>query len=85
MTDKSLRIKLVMVSFLEHNLSQQISLFNFRSFNSTRKVSIAKVLIHLRLNLTQPYQTSDSETFCSWAIIFFIIAISLKFYLPPCV
>jgi len=40
MTDKSLRVKLVIVSLLEHNLNQQISLFNFRSFNSTRKVNI---------------------------------------------
>jgi len=40
MTDKLLRVKLVIVSLLEHNLNQQISLFNFRSFNSTRKVII---------------------------------------------
>jgi len=38
MTDKSLRIKLVIVSLLEHNLNQQISLFNFRCLNSTSKV-----------------------------------------------
>ena len=36
MGDKSLRVKLVIVSLLEHNLNQQIS--HFRSFNSTRKV-----------------------------------------------
>jgi len=36
MTDKSLRIKLVIVSLPEHNLNQQI---HFRSFNSTRKVN----------------------------------------------
>ena len=36
MGDKSLRVKLVIVSLLEHNLNQQIS--NFHSFNSTRKV-----------------------------------------------
>jgi len=36
MTDKSLRVKLVIVSLLEHNLNQQIS--QLRSFNSTRKV-----------------------------------------------
>jgi len=40
MTDKLLCVKLVIVSLLEHNLNQQISLFNFRSFNSTRKVII---------------------------------------------
>jgi len=40
MTDKSLRVKLIIVSLLEHNLNQQISLFNFRSFNSTCKVII---------------------------------------------
>ena len=37
MGDKSLRVKLVIVSLLEHNLNQQIS--HFRSFNSTHKVS----------------------------------------------
>jgi len=37
MTDKSLRVKLVIVSLLEHNLNQRIS--HFRSFNSTRKVN----------------------------------------------
>jgi len=40
MTDKSLRVKLVIVILLEHNLNQQISLFNFSSFNSTRKVNV---------------------------------------------
>jgi len=40
MTDKSLCVKLVIVSLLEHNLNKQISLFNFRSFNSTRTVNI---------------------------------------------
>jgi len=38
MTDKSLRVELVIVSLLEHNLNQQIS--HFRSFNSTRKANI---------------------------------------------
>jgi len=38
MTDKSLRVKLIMASLLEHNLNQQIS--HFRSFNSTRKANI---------------------------------------------
>jgi len=37
-TDKSLRVKLVIVSLLEHNLNQRIS--HFRSFNYTRKVNI---------------------------------------------
>jgi len=36
MADKSLRVKLVVVSLLEHNLNQRIS--HFRSLNSTRKV-----------------------------------------------
>jgi len=36
--DKSLRVKLVIVSLLEHNWNQQIS--HVRSFNSTRKVNI---------------------------------------------
>jgi len=38
MTDKSLRVKLVIASLLEHNLNQQIS--HFRPFNSTRKANI---------------------------------------------
>jgi len=38
MTDKSLRVKLVIASLLEHNLNEQISYF--RSFNSTRKDDI---------------------------------------------
>jgi len=38
MTDKPLRVKLVIASLLEHNLNQQIS--QFRSFNSTRKANI---------------------------------------------
>jgi len=38
MTDKSLRVKLVIASLLEHNLNQEISYF--RSFNSTRKDDI---------------------------------------------
>jgi len=58
MTEKSLRVKPVIVSSLEHNFNQQIS--HFRYFNSTRKGSIDESLVHLRLNLTQPYQTSDS-------------------------
>jgi len=36
MADKSLRVKLVIVSLLEHNVNQQIT--HFRSLNSTRKV-----------------------------------------------
>jgi len=36
MADKPLRVKLVIVSLLEHNLNKQIS--HFRSFNTTRKV-----------------------------------------------
>jgi len=38
MSDKSLGVKLVIASLLEHNLNQQIS--HFRSFNSTRKANI---------------------------------------------
>jgi len=37
MTHKSLRVKLVIVSLLEHNLNQRIS--HFRSFDSTRRVN----------------------------------------------
>ena len=37
MADKSLRVKLVIVSLLEHTLNQGIS--HFSSFSSTRKVN----------------------------------------------
>ena len=37
MTDKSLRVKLVIASLLEHTLNQGIS--HFSSFSSTRKVN----------------------------------------------
>jgi len=40
MTDKSLCVELVIASLLEHNLNQQISPFNFCSFNPTRKVNV---------------------------------------------
>ena len=45
MKDKSLRVKLSIVSLPEHNLNQQISLFNFRSFNSTRKVKVEESFV----------------------------------------
>jgi len=45
MTDKSLRVKLIIVSLLEHNLNQQNSLFHFRSFNSTRKVIVEESFV----------------------------------------
>ena len=76
MTDKSLRVKLVIVSLLEYNLNKRIS--HCRSFNSTRKVNID--------------ESFDSSTFKPGIGLpsvrklgFFIIAILLKFYLPPCV
>jgi len=40
MADKSLHVKLVVVSLFELNINQRIS--QFRSFNSTRKVNIDK-------------------------------------------
>jgi len=61
MTDKSLRVKLVIVSLLEHNLNQQIP--HFRSFNSTRKVNIGESFVSSALNLTQPHQMSGSWAF----------------------
>jgi len=45
MTYKSLRVKLVIMSLLEHNLNQQISLFNFRPFSSTRKVNVGESFV----------------------------------------
>jgi len=60
MTDKSLPVKLI-ASLLEHNLNQRIS--HFRSLHA--KLTLMKVLVHLRLNLTQPYHTSGSWDFLS--------------------
>ena len=40
MMDKSLHVKLVIVTLIEHNSNQQISLFNLRCFNSTRKFNV---------------------------------------------
>jgi len=74
MTDKSLRVKLVIVTLLEHNLNQRIS--HFRSFNSTRKV-----------NIEESFGSSTHRPDIALPTVrqlgFFIIAISLKFYLPP--
>ena len=63
--DKSLCVKLVITSLVEHNLNQQISISHFRFFNSTCKVTSMKVLVHLRLSLTQPYHTSGCWGFLS--------------------
>jgi len=72
----ALRFKLVIVSLLERNLNQQISLLIFMLLILHAQLTLTKNLFYLHLSLTQPYQTSSS-----WA--FFIIAISLKFYLSP--
>jgi len=53
--DKSIRFKFFIVSLLEHNLNQQISLFIiFVLLTPHAKSTLTKVLVHLRLNLTQP-------------------------------
>jgi len=76
MKDKSLHVKVAIISLLEHNLNQRIS--HFRSFNSTRKVNIDESFgsSTFKPDITLP-------KLGSWA--FLIIAISLKFCLPPCV
>jgi len=50
MADKSLPVKLVIVSLLEHNLNQRISQFRFLTLHT--KLTLTTVLVHLRLNLT---------------------------------
>jgi len=55
--DKSLCVKLVMVSLLEHNINQQISLFNLRSFNSTRKVNVVESFVSYTFKPDAAYQT----------------------------
>ena len=69
MTDKSLRVKLVIVSLLEHNLNQRIS--RFRSFNSTRKVNIVEILVPLRLNIALPNVRYGLFYHCNFAKILF--------------
>jgi len=76
MADKSLRVKLVIVSLLEHNLNQQIS--HFRSFNSTHKVRSDE-------NFGSSTFKPDTAPTNVKYLGFFVIAISLKVYLPPCV
>ena len=78
MTDKSLHVKLVIVSLLEHNLNQQISLFNFRCFNSRRKVNVDE-------NFVSSTFKPDTALPNVKKLGFFIIAISVTVYLPPCV
>jgi len=74
MTDKSLRVKLVVVSLLELNLNQGIS--QFRSFNSTRKVNTDE-------NFGSFAFKPDTSLPNVKQLVFFIIAISMNFYLPP--
>jgi len=57
MMDESLRVKLVMVSLLEHNVNQQISLFNLRSFNSTRRVNVDESFVAYTFKPDTAYQT----------------------------
>ena len=70
MTDKSLRVKPVIVSSLEHNFNQQIS--HFRYLNSTRKANIDESFGSSTFKPDTALTKSGS-----WA--FFIIAILLKF------
>jgi len=63
MTDKSLRVKLIIASLLEHNLNQQIS--HSRSFNSTRKANIDERFGSSTFKPDTAYQTSGSWAFLS--------------------
>jgi len=76
MKDKPLHVKLVIVSLLEHNLNQRIS--HFRSFNSKRKVKFDESFG------SSTFKPDIALPNVRW-LGFFIIVISLKFYLPPCV
>jgi len=72
MADKLLRVKLFTVSLLEHKIS------HFRSFNSTRSVRSDE-------NFGSSTINPDTALPNVKYLFFFIIAISLKVYLPPCV
>jgi len=76
MADKSLGVKLVIVSLLEQSLNQQIS--HFRSFHFTRKVRSDE-------NFGSSTCKPDTALLNVKYLGFFITAISLKVYLPPCV
>jgi len=85
MTDKSLRVKLVIVSLLEHNLNQQTSLFNFRSFNSTRKV-LTKFLVYIRLKSDTALPNIMKLGYvyhCNFAEILFAFMCLGKTYMMP--
>jgi len=73
MTDKSLRVKLVIVCSFEHNLNQRIS--HFRSFN------YARIDESFGLSTFKPDIGLPTVRYLG----LFIMQISLKFYLPPCV
>jgi len=74
MTDKSLHVKLVIVSLLELNLNQGIS--QFRSFNSKLKVNTDE-------NFGSFTFKPDTSRPNVKQLGFFIIAISMNFYLLP--
>jgi len=74
MTDKSLHVKLVIVSLLELNLNQGIS--QFRSFNSKLKVNTDE-------NFGSFTFKPDTSLPNVKQLGFFIIAISMNFYLLP--
>jgi len=60
---------------LEHNLNQQILLFNFVLLTlHTRKVNFGEIFFYLLLNLTQPYQMSGSWFFLSISFIEILFA-----------
>jgi len=71
MKDKSLRVKLVIVSLLEHNLNQRIS--HLRSFNSTSKVNTDESFGSITFQHSPTYQTSGMGSFyhCNCAEILF--------------
>jgi len=68
------------VSLLEYNLNQQISLFNFRSFNSTRKVDVGK---SFGSSTFKPDTALGFLSHCNFAEILFATMCLGKNYMMP--
>jgi len=82
--DKSLRVKLIIVSLLERHLNQQISLFNVRSFNSTRKVNVNESFVSSKFKLdTALRQAVGIFYHCNFAESLFASMCLGKNYMMP--
>ena len=78
MRGEALRVDFPIVTLPTSNMNQQNLSAYVHPLYSAQKVDVDKTFVwYVFLDLTQPYETSGG-----W--FYFIIAISLKFDLPPC-